>query len=75
MPLLCTETEERTELRDGSLVTVRPIEPGDAEEIRAMHLRCSVETRRLRYFTPKRFPSPRQIARFCDPAHGVTVAA
>ncbi|MWA00311.1 GNAT family N-acetyltransferase [Actinomadura sp. LD22] len=62
-------------LRDGTRVTVRPIEPRDAGAVRELHERCSLDSRRMRYFSPKPYPPPRAIERFCDPAHGLTLVA
>ncbi|QKG19598.1 GNAT family N-acetyltransferase [Actinomadura verrucosospora] len=65
----------RLPLRDGTHVTVRPIEPRDAGAVRELHERCSLDSRRMRYFSPKPYPPPRAIQRFCDPAHGLTLVA
>lgn len=51
-------------LKDGKTVTVRPILPGDAEAIRALHARLSPETRYLRFFSPLPQLSDRMLARF-----------
>jgi acyl-CoA synthetase (NDP forming)/RimJ/RimL family protein N-acetyltransferase len=51
-------------LRDGKTVTVRPILPGDAEAIRALHARLSPETRYLRFFSPLPQLSEQMLARF-----------
>ncbi|MFB4302939.1 GNAT family N-acetyltransferase [Actinomadura sp. NTSP31] len=65
----------RVPLRDGTHVTVRPIEPRDADAVRALHERCSLDSRRMRYFSPKPYPPPRAIEGFCDPARGLTLVA
>ncbi|NKZ03982.1 GNAT family N-acetyltransferase [Actinomadura latina] len=65
----------RITLRDGTQVVVRPIEPRDADAVRALHGRCSPDSRRMRYFSPKPFPPRRAIERFCDPARGLTLVA
>ncbi|MBW8483228.1 GNAT family N-acetyltransferase [Actinomadura parmotrematis] len=65
----------RVPLRDGTHIAVRPIEARDAAAVRAMHERCSLETRRMRYFSAKPFPPQRAVDRFCDPAHGLTLVA
>ncbi|GAA2590977.1 GNAT family N-acetyltransferase [Actinomadura fulvescens] len=65
----------RVALRDGTRVVVRPIERGDAEAVRAMHGRCSLDNRRMRYFSAKPFPSRRAVELFCDPSHGLTFVA
>ncbi|MEW2358651.1 GNAT family N-acetyltransferase [Spirillospora sp. NPDC029432] len=62
-------------LRDGTRVLVRPIEPGDATGLREMHGRCSLESRRMRYFSGKASLPQRAIDRFCDPARGLTLVA
>ncbi|WP_131759952.1 GNAT family N-acetyltransferase, partial [Actinomadura fibrosa] len=65
----------RVPLRDGTHVVVRPIERRDADAVRALHERCSLESRRMRYFSPKPYPPPRAVERFCEPAHGLTLVA
>ncbi|MFA1551170.1 GNAT family N-acetyltransferase [Actinomadura chokoriensis] len=65
----------RMTLSDGTQVVARPIDRRDADAVRAMHERCSLDSRRLRYFSPKPFPPRRTIERFCDPAHGLTLVA
>ncbi|MFB4309919.1 GNAT family N-acetyltransferase [Actinomadura sp. GTD37] len=65
----------RMTLRDGTQVVVRPIERRDLDAVRALHERCSLDSRRLRYFSPMPCPPRRTIERFCDPAHGLTLVA
>ncbi|WP_026410855.1 GNAT family N-acetyltransferase [Actinomadura oligospora] len=60
-------------LADGTRVTVRPIERDDADAVRAMHERCSLDSRRMRYFSAKPFPPRAAIERFCEPWHGLTL--
>ncbi|GAA4067339.1 GNAT family N-acetyltransferase [Actinomadura miaoliensis] len=62
-------------LRDGTRVVVRPIRPEDADAVRELHERCSLESRRMRYFSAKPAPPPRAIEAFSDPAHGLTLVA
>ncbi|WP_030167482.1 GNAT family N-acetyltransferase [Spirillospora albida] len=62
-------------LRDGTRVAVRPIDPGDADAVRALHERCSTDSRRLRYFSPKPYPPRRAFEKFCDPARGRVLVA
>ncbi|WP_344455145.1 GNAT family N-acetyltransferase, partial [Actinomadura kijaniata] len=62
-------------LRDGTRVLVRPVTRGDADAVRAMHERCSLDSRRMRYFSPKPSLSRRSFELFCDPAHGLTLVA
>ncbi|MFC5753590.1 GNAT family N-acetyltransferase [Actinomadura rugatobispora] len=62
-------------LRDGTHVVVRPIEPRDADAVQAMHLRCSQDSRRMRYFSPKPFPSRRAMDLLCVPDRGLTLVA
>ncbi|MFC5184597.1 GNAT family N-acetyltransferase [Actinomadura harenae] len=62
-------------LTDGTRVTVRPIERDDADAVRAMHERCSLDSRRMRYFSPKPFPPRAAVERFCEPWHGLTLVA
>ncbi|MFI0356485.1 GNAT family N-acetyltransferase [Actinomadura sp. 9N407] len=65
----------RVTLRDGTRVVVRPIEARDAAGIREMHGRCSLESRRMRYFSAKPFLPQRAIDLFCEPTHGLTLVA
>jgi GNAT superfamily N-acetyltransferase len=65
----------RITLRDGTRVLVRPIEPRDSGALREMHERCSLETRRMRYFSAKPYLPQRAIDLFCEPAHGLTLVA
>jgi len=65
----------RTTLRDGTQIVVRPIEPRDADAVRALHERCSLDSRRMRYFSSKPYPPRRAFERFCDPARGLTLVA
>ncbi len=51
-------------LRDGGTVHVRPIRPGDAGAILALHGRLSPETIYLRFFGPLTTLSPRMLERF-----------
>ncbi|WP_018656580.1 GNAT family N-acetyltransferase [Actinomadura flavalba] len=62
-------------LRDGTRATVRPITMADADAVRALHERCSLATRRMRYFSAKPYPPRRVVERFCDPWHGLTLVA
>lgn len=65
----------RIPLRDGTHVIVRPIERSDADAVEALHERCSLESRRMRYFSSQPDPPKRAIERFCDPAYGLTLVA
>ena len=65
----------RIALRDGTQVVVRPIEMRDAGAVRALHERCSLDSRRMRYFSPKPYPPRRAFERFCDPSRGMTLVA
>jgi acyl-CoA synthetase (NDP forming)/GNAT superfamily N-acetyltransferase len=56
-------------LSDGSTVHLRPISPGDADRVVALHSRFSERTRYLRYFSPyPRIPA-RDLARFVNVDH------
>src|SRR5690606_32206111 len=65
----------RVVLRDGTRVVVRPVGRRDADAVRDLHGRCSADSRRMRYFSPKPAPPRRAFERFCDPAHGLTLVA
>jgi acyl-CoA synthetase (NDP forming)/GNAT superfamily N-acetyltransferase len=51
-------------LADGATVHLRPIQPGDADAIVALHARFSERTRYLRYFSPYPRIPPRDLERF-----------
>ncbi|HET9071395.1 MAG TPA: GNAT family N-acetyltransferase, partial [Acidimicrobiales bacterium] len=51
-------------LRDGGTVHIRPIRPGDAPAIEALHGRLSAETIYFRFFSPLTTLSPRLLERF-----------
>ncbi|TDB96847.1 GNAT family N-acetyltransferase [Actinomadura sp. 7K534] len=65
----------RVVLRDGTQVVVRPLGEDDADGVRALHERCSQDSRRMRYFSPMPAPPRRAIERFRDPAYGRTLVA
>jgi GNAT superfamily N-acetyltransferase/predicted amino acid-binding ACT domain protein len=60
-------------LRDGTQIVVRTIQERDTAAVRAMHQRCSAESRRLRYFGAK--PAHGVMEAFCASSHGLTLVA
>jgi len=70
-----TPTSRRLVLRDGTEIVVRPYEGRDGEAVRAMHDRCSLESRRLRYFSVKPFLPQRVLDLFAERSHGLTLVA
>ncbi|MCO5999375.1 GNAT family N-acetyltransferase [Actinoallomurus rhizosphaericola] len=68
-------TRQRLVLGDGTEITVRPLTPLDAEAVRDLHARCSLESRRRRYFSARSDIPERLLRVFCDRAHGLTMAA
>ncbi|WP_406283669.1 GNAT family N-acetyltransferase [Embleya sp. NBC_00896] len=58
-----------------SHVRVRPARAEDAAEVRAMHERCTPETRRLRYFTSAPRLPESALARLLVPRDGVSLVA
>ena len=54
---------QRVTLRDGQVVTLRPIRPEDADAHAAFFARLTPEDVRLRFFAPIRSLTPEQIAR------------
>jgi acetyl coenzyme A synthetase (ADP forming)-like protein len=58
------EWESDVVLTDGGTAHVRPIRPGDADALVALHARLSQETIYLRFFTPHPMLSSREIERF-----------
>jgi GNAT superfamily N-acetyltransferase/predicted amino acid-binding ACT domain protein len=76
LPSAGAEPESRRiALRDGTELVVRPYEPGDGEAVRAMHDRCSPESRRLRYFSAKPRLPQRVLDVFAERSHGLTLVA
>ncbi|MCO6007933.1 GNAT family N-acetyltransferase [Actinoallomurus purpureus] len=68
-------TRQRMVLGDGTEVIVRPLTLLDADAVRDMHARCSLESRRRRYFSARHTIPERLLRVFCDRAHGLTMAA
>lgn len=58
--------ERIAELRGGEKVRVRPIRPDDVPRLLEFHSRLSVNTTRLRYFTPMRRLSPKFVEHLCN---------
>ncbi|GAA3727204.1 GNAT family N-acetyltransferase [Salinactinospora qingdaonensis] len=56
-------------------LSVRQVGSADAESLQRLHKRCSAETVHRRYFSTVRELSPRTLGVFCDPEHGLTLAA
>src|SRR4051812_44810259 len=61
-------------LSDGGTVRIRPISPGDADALQAMHSRLSPETIYMRFFTMMRALSPRELERLTTVDHVNRVA-
>jgi hypothetical protein len=53
-------------LRDGTSVQVRLLTPDDGDRLRAFHAGLSLESTRLRYFTPKPNLSDKDVAWLTD---------
>jgi GNAT superfamily N-acetyltransferase len=53
-------------LSDGGTVHLRPIWPGDADRLVALHARLSPESIRYRYFAPHPTLTPREVERFTN---------
>lgn len=66
---VATGTAEPVALRDGTTVQVRPIEPTDASALMAFHEGLSLESTRLRFFTPHPFLGAREVERFTSVDH------
>src|SRR5262245_19704717 len=67
----------RALLRDGSVATIRPTEPSDADALRRFFHDLSTESRRRRFFTIGE-PSDSLIERLCDshdPRRALTLVA
>ncbi|KWX04206.1 hypothetical protein TH66_10030 [Carbonactinospora thermoautotrophica] len=62
-------------LSDESELLVRPGLPGDASAAAQLHRRCSPETRRLRYFSPRHRLSAGMLERLLDRRYGHTLVA
>ena len=52
-------------LKDGSVVTIRPIKPEDEPKVAAMFSSLSEETMRLRFMQPRNHISHEELARIC----------
>ena len=74
-PARPTPTSRRLVLRDGTEIVVRPYDSRDGEAVRDMHDRCSLESRRLRYFSVKPFLPQRVLDLFAERSHGLTLVA
>ena len=61
-------------LADGGTVHVRPIEPGDAERLVALHNSLSPETIHYRFFSPRPRLSEKEVQRFTNVDHDRRVA-
>ncbi|GAA2089060.1 GNAT family N-acetyltransferase [Actinomadura alba] len=68
-------TRRRVSLRDGTEIVVRPLEERDGAAVRAMHERCSAESRRLRYFSAEPAIAQRLLDTFSRRSHGLTLVA
>ncbi|MDX6744957.1 GNAT family N-acetyltransferase [Actinocorallia sp. A-T 12471] len=55
-------------------LTTRRLGPGDRAEVVAMHERCSMASRRLRYFSAKPKLPQRLFDVFCDRSRGLSLA-
>ena len=62
-------TATRIELRDGSSIVVRPIEPDDKPLLREQFERMSPESRRRRYLTPATELTPEDLAYLTEVDH------
>jgi RimJ/RimL family protein N-acetyltransferase len=60
---------ERVTLRDGAVVLVRPVEPADKAAMVEGFERFGDQSRRQRFFAPKRALTPRDLARFTEVDH------
>ncbi|WP_051760457.1 GNAT family N-acetyltransferase [Herbidospora cretacea] len=58
---------------DGVDLVTRPMTPDDAQGVREMHVRCSPESLRLRYFGPVPRLSDAVMRLFTDPERGTTL--
>jgi RimJ/RimL family protein N-acetyltransferase/predicted amino acid-binding ACT domain protein len=66
-------TSRSVQLRDGTEIAVRPMEDRDGASVRAMHERCSMESRRLRYFSVKPSLPQRVLDGLTERSHGLTL--
>jgi ribosomal protein S18 acetylase RimI-like enzyme len=58
--------ETEVVLRDGRSARIRPILPTDIDNLHALHTRLSLNTIRLRFFTPLRTLSPAFAKHLCE---------
>jgi GNAT superfamily N-acetyltransferase len=59
----------RVRLRDDRTVVVHPIDPSDADALVRFHEGLSLETTRLRFFSPHPHLDPQEVERFCGVDH------
>jgi RimJ/RimL family protein N-acetyltransferase len=62
-------------LADGAEVTIRLAAEEDVDDLRALHDRCSPESRRRRYLSGTAGPTEAQLSRLVRAAHGYTLVA
>lgn len=60
---------------NGSEITIRPLERRDEQAVAAMHARCSLASRRMRYFSAKPGLPSRLFALFLDRSRALTLVA
>jgi len=60
-------------LASGAELTVRQAAPEDVPELVAMHVRCSIRSRRLRYLSSGAAPAPAALTRLVNRRHGRTL--
>lgn len=61
--------ESTQTMEDGSIITVRPIRPTDADSLVSFHTGLSMETTRLRYFSPHPRLSAREVEHYTTVDH------
>jgi RimJ/RimL family protein N-acetyltransferase len=57
----------------GEIMTLRALQADDLAGVNAMHERCSVDSRRMRYFSSMRALPPRLFDRFLERSRGCTL--
>ena len=61
-------------LADGTIAVIRSLDPGDREQLLALHEGVSEDTLRLRFFSPSPAAGPAYVARLFDESNHTSVA-
>jgi RimJ/RimL family protein N-acetyltransferase len=65
----CTAASDTLTLSDGTPLRFRPVDADDRDALAGLFDRLTAESRRMRFFSPKRSLTPRELAFFTDIDH------